>query len=141
MSEDFANKQKVHVCVGISHHIGDREYMEDAWNVTRAEGFSCYGVFDGHAGNRASSFIKENLLKKITEKFSSQDFNTKRNVENNITKIYKDIDDKFFEFEQEEAANMREEDFFCSGTTAVSLIMNEGLFTFKLLLKINERQN
>ncbi|XP_066370742.1 probable protein phosphatase 2C 56 isoform X1 [Miscanthus floridulus] len=54
---------------GYSSYIGRRSTMEDCYDIklTKIDGqpVNLFGVFDGHGGNLAAEYLKENLLKNL----------------------------------------------------------------------------
>ena len=112
--------------VGVCSYIGRRRDMEDehlitSFNLTigRKEfPIQLFGVFDGHGGDEASIYLKENLKKKVRE--TLQEFCSEELADHEIGEALKET----FKRLHKEFSEPR------SGTTAtVSLLINGKLWT------------
>lgn len=129
MSSDFKDKQKYHFFVGVGIDIGDRRSMEDELSVQISKhGVSYFGVFDGHAGTEASSFVKDNVCKLFFEK-SPNNLKNKEKLEQIMTETYQKVDDDFLIEEQESLKNSTHQRYN-SGSTATSLVVKPCKFVF-----------
>lgn len=125
-----SSKHLFHSFVGLSVDIGDRKYMEDEYNIhVSKQGLSYFGVYDGHAGNLASTFVREHLFKAFTSK-TSNEINNKEKLQTAMTESHLSVDKDFFTYEQQ----MKSKSSSNSGTTAVSLVLNESKFSKKKYL-------
>ncbi|XP_068753501.1 integrin-linked kinase-associated serine/threonine phosphatase 2C-like [Montipora capricornis] len=92
----------------VAERKGERDDMQDAHVIlddfveefdTKPTGITrmCYyGVFDGHAGHRASQFAAEHLHKNIMLKFpKGETTNREREIKKCLTEAYKKTDDEF----------------------------------------------
>ena len=97
--------------------IGDRDKMEDATcclsgfintgeidqslNGVVYENLSFFGVFDGHAGSRASSYCAENMHKILADKLSKAFSNktsleqTEKEIKRYFVETFRQCDDEF----------------------------------------------
>lgn len=118
------SKQQFHSFLGLSVNIGDRKYMEDEFNVQiNKQGLSYYGVYDGHSGNLASSFIRENLHKTFLNKIKKEEMTNKEKLEQAMTDSHLIVDKDFFTYEQQQKELKSN-----SGSTSTSLLLNESKF-------------
>jgi len=69
MSINFVGSEDGKLTCGYSSYIGRRSTMEDCYDIklTTIDGqpVNLFGVFDGHGGNLAAEYLKENLLKNL----------------------------------------------------------------------------
>ncbi|XP_066370744.1 probable protein phosphatase 2C member 13, mitochondrial isoform X3 [Miscanthus floridulus] len=68
-SNNGADREDGKLTCGYSSYIGRRSTMEDCYDIklTKIDGqpVNLFGVFDGHGGNLAAEYLKENLLKNL----------------------------------------------------------------------------
>eukprot|EP01104_Vermistella_antarctica_P002617 TRINITY_DN12835_c0_g1_i1.p1 TRINITY_DN12835_c0_g1~~TRINITY_DN12835_c0_g1_i1.p1 ORF type:complete len:464 (-),score=70.86 TRINITY_DN12835_c0_g1_i1:25-1416(-) len=108
---------------GASAVQGRRSYMEDTYSIRLEDGISMYGIYDGHGGGEASSFLRLHLQEVVHESFlgaiaaeKMRDANetvprTTEFIKRAVVRAYHDLDDAYLQL-----ANKME---YRAGSTAV----------------------
>lgn len=108
--------------VGVCHYIGRRDTMEDEHLATSFDlniggkiyPIQLFGIFDGHGGDKAAIFVKENLERKLKDTLSEfcKDGLTDKNIFNALKITFTRLKNDFNEDS--------------SGTTATVVMILEG---------------
>ena len=134
MSSDFTPKQSFHSFVGVALDIGGRDHMEDEFNVVLNKDLSYFGVYDGHAGSLASSFVRDNLSKHFFSK-GVNSMKNKSSLQSAMTKAHVDVDKEYFVMEQQ----ARKDGTHCSysGSTSISFVFKQSNFFYFFWIFLN----
>eukprot|EP01029_Cantina_marsupialis_P008477 TRINITY_DN200_c0_g1_i1.p1 TRINITY_DN200_c0_g1~~TRINITY_DN200_c0_g1_i1.p1 ORF type:complete len:326 (-),score=98.36 TRINITY_DN200_c0_g1_i1:343-1320(-) len=109
----------------VSELQGRRSSNEDRTLVVADEGIFYFGVFDGHGGDEASEYVKQNMWSNIVnhETFKEKNKNYKTISEGSILKTDKDFEEHF--------ASTHDSKTYVPGTTLTSLLIgDDGILYF-----------